>query len=149
MCQSYTDARFRVCVQGSCSQQRGPETGISRRCPQSPFSFSMLMTVLLSDANNMIPRRNETGNEPSLVTELVYADDTLVAAIEGERANEIMRCSMHVGTEYGVSLNRKKVKALFVRCDVVIPRPDGSHVQCKHSLSCLGALLTSNGSICR
>ena len=38
-------------------------------------------------------------------------------------------------------------KAPFVRCDVVIPKPDGSHVQCKHSLSYLSALLTSNGSI--
>ena len=91
------------------------------------------MTVLLSDANNMIPR-NETGNDPSLVNELVYADDTLVVAIEGDRANEIMRCIMHVGTEYGLSLNWKKVNALPVRCDVVIPKPYGSHVECKHSL---------------
>ena len=55
----------------------------------------MLMTVLLSDANNMIPR-NETGNEPSLVNELVYADDTLVVAVERDCANEIIRCIVHV-----------------------------------------------------
>ena len=81
------------------------------------------MTVLLSDANNMIPR-NETGNEILLVNELVYADDTLVVAIEGNRANEIVRCIIHVGTKYGLNLNWKKVKALPVRCDVVIPKPD-------------------------
>ena len=94
----------------------------------------------------MIPRK-ETGNEPSLVNESVYADDTLVVAIEGDRANEIMRCIMHVGTEYGLSLDWKKVKALPARCDVIIPKPDGSHVECKHSFSYLVALLTSNGSI--
>ena len=37
--QIYTDRRFRACVQGSCSQQRGQEAGISQGCPLSLFFF--------------------------------------------------------------------------------------------------------------
>ena len=82
------------------------------------------MTVLLSHANSMIPR-TETGNEPSLVNDLVYADDTLVVAIEGYRANEIMRCIMHVSTECGLSLTKGEGSTCAMRCG--------------HSLSCQSA----------
>ena len=42
-------------------------------CPLSPFLFSMLMTVLPSDASDMIPGGGTAVVSP-LVTELIYAD---------------------------------------------------------------------------
>ena len=47
----YSHTRFQVRVDGQMSSTRCQEHGISQGCPLSPFLFSILMTVLLYDAN--------------------------------------------------------------------------------------------------
>ena len=63
-------------------------------CPVSPLLLSMLITVLLSDASDMIPRGGTAVVSP-LVTDLIYAD--------------IMHCITDVGMVYRMRSNWKGV----------------------------------------
>ena len=77
--------------------------GISQGCPLCPFVFSILLTVLLHDAAGLqASQRGSLGKlspEPC-VNELVYADDTMVLAISGARAELCMNSIAEAGAIY-------------------------------------------------
>ena len=52
----YTDRRFRVREEGVESAERYQKAGISQGCPLSPFLFGMVMTVLMTDARDMLSK---------------------------------------------------------------------------------------------
>ena len=86
------------------------EHGISQGCPLSPFLFSILMTVLLYDADMDSRSRGRLNLPAALVNDLVYADDTLVLAAEQERAELRMNCIARAGSNYALTFNWKKVE---------------------------------------
>ena len=61
-------------VDGQMSSTRCQEHGMSQSCPLSPFLFSLLMTVLLYDANMDLRSRGGLILPAALVNDLVYAD---------------------------------------------------------------------------
>jgi len=87
------------------------------------------------------------------VNELVYADDTLLVAMDPCRAETHMRCIEAVGMNYGLRLNWKKCEVLPVGCEASIAAPDGSYLTCKSSISYLGGYLDATraggSEICR
>ena len=114
----------------------------------SPFSFSMAMTILISDANLDLQLKHGLPTKNTPVSELMYADHTLVVAADAEKAGQYMTCIQRAGRAYGMALNWSKAMALPVRCEIEIDKPaDGTHVQCKESLCYLGSLFTASGSI--
>eukprot|EP00959_Pyramimonas_sp_CCMP1952_P191864 4011834-Pyramimonas_sp.AAC.1 len=88
----YTNRRFSVREAGNTSETRAQEFGISQGCPLSPFRFSIIMTVLMHDAKR---RFAQTGlqQHPGLpISELMYADDTLLVGADEDYVHKLMEC---------------------------------------------------------
>ena len=83
----------------------------------------------------------------ALVNDLVYADDTLVLAVDSGRAEIQMISTGRAGANYGLCFNWKQVEAMQVRCDVTISKPDGTFVPCKSSMIYLGNVISASGEI--
>ena len=82
----------------------------------TPFLFSMLMTVLLYDADMHWRSRGGLNLPAALVNDLVYADDTLVVAVEQEKAELHMNCIARAGSNYALTFNWEKVELMPNRC---------------------------------
>ena len=79
------------------------------------------------------------------ISELVYADDTLVVSCTGEHAQSYMNSISAAGANYGLSFNWQKLEMLTVRCQAQVSKPDGSMVESKDHLVYLGGMLSANG----
>ena len=84
---------------------------------------------------------------PFLVHDLLYADDTLVFDVHANNVQKYMDVIIHVGAEYGLQINWKKVEVFGVRCNPDISTTDGVLVEQKTSIKYLGALISVDGSI--
>ena len=98
----YSRRRFRVRDGGVMSDSHSQKFGISQGCPLSPFLFSMVMTVLISDANLDLQLKHGLPTKNTPVSELMYADDTLVVAADAEKAGQYMTCIQRAGRAYGM-----------------------------------------------
>ena len=74
------------------------------------------MTILLHDAAADM-RNNEIQPPSAMISELVYADDTLVLAGEDRNAELHMKAIGRAGANYGLLLNWGKVEVMPVRCE--------------------------------
>ena len=82
-----------------------------------------------------------------MISELVYADDTLVLAGEDKNAELHMKAIAHAGANYGLLLSWGKVEVMPVRCEAAIRKPDGSIVAAKTSLVYLGSVIRASGDM--
>ena len=105
------------------------------------------MTVLLHDADMDLRSRGGLNLPAALVNDLVYADDTLVVAVEQERAELHMNCIARAGSNYALTFNWKKVELMPIRCQAPILKPDGCEIPSKSSLVYLGSTLSASGDI--
>ena len=142
----YKGRRFTVRDGGHQSRPHAQQFGISLRCPLSPVLFSMLMTVLISDVPRNLQEWSPEIKNPDMVNELLYADDTLVIALDDARAQGYMTCIAQAGANYGLLFNWRKLEVLPIGRDGFISNPDGQFIECKKSISYLGALLAADVS---
>ena len=131
---------------GVTSGQHPQCFGISQGCPLSPFLFSIVMTLLIQDAKAAFLSRRDPARTGE-ISELMYADDTLILAVNNEDAEIYMQCIEQAGRMYGLQLNWNKLEVLPVRCEARIKKPNGDYVVSKESLLYLGSFLCDNGSI--
>ena len=142
----YTDRSFAVKDAGNISSQHPQFFGISQGCPLSPFLFSILMTLLISDATRKL--HSHMGPPIDLpVDELIYADDTLVVGVQADRVQAFMNYIQQAGENYGLAFNWRKLELLPVRCEAAIAKPDGNVIASKDSIVYLGSLLSKSGKI--
>ena len=93
-------------------------------------------------------RRKESLNLPAaLVNDLVDANDTLVVAVEQERAELLMNCIARAGSNHALTFNWKKVEVMPIRCHASILKPHGCEIPSKSSLVYLGSTLSASGDI--
>ena len=89
----YDSRSFVVADGGVTSGRHTQHNGISQGCPLSPFLFIMVMTVLLHDAKQaMGPQILQVP-----MSELVYADDTLLLGTSEVFLQRLMECIGQVG----------------------------------------------------
>ena len=143
----YSNRQFRVGDEERLSSERQQHFGISQWCPLSPFLFSIMMTVLLSDASRDLAQHDCQNLPRALVNDLVYADDTLVLAVDSWKAEIQVISTGRAGANYGLCFSWKQVEAMLVRCDVTISKPDGTFVPCKSSMMYLGNVISASGEI--
>ena len=82
---------------------------------------------------------------PSNISELMYADDTLLVGVHDNLLQSYMTTIGRVGAEYGLSFNWSKLEVLPVRATTAIYKPDGTAVQNKDSMLYLGSSLSADG----
>ena len=142
----YTNRCFYVADAGVDSPTCCQRAGICQGCPLSPFLFSILMTVLISDAKNKLETQGVRLSTNVLTNELLYADDTLIVDTDRDNVQRYMEAIADAGSNYGLSFNWGKLEILSSAGPCLIPTPSGSHIKQKGSIVYLGSLLQSDGS---
>ena len=115
------------------------------RCPLSPFLFGMLMTVLISDAKASYRNQGHLSST-TLVSELLYADDTLLVDVDAHAVEAYMHCVQEAGATYGLAFNWKKLELLSLGEDYAIKMPDGRNIKQTGNMVYLGCVLSRDGS---
>ena len=143
----YTDRSFMVKESGVLSMSYRQESGICQGCPLSPFLFIIVMTILMQDARALLSPKARAALEDGSLSELLYADDTLVMGESASLVSEYGAAIEQAGAAYGMSLHWGKTQAMSVCTKDRIRRPDGSIIEKTGSLEYLGALLTADGRV--
>ena len=143
----YSNRSFQVAECGHVSGSHPQAAGISQGCPLSPYLFVILMSVVLQDARGRLENTHGIELPEESLSELLYADDTLLLGTNTQAVQKYLDCIVEVGLEYGLEMNWGKVECLASRCDPHLFRPDGQQIVCKTSIKYLGAMVCANGSI--
>ena len=141
----YTGRLFQVNECGKASAKHRQDSGICQGCPLSPFLFIIVMSVLMTDAHSMLSKGATEAISRGDLSDLLYADDTLVMGVSAAHVGELAAAIEQVGSRYGMVLHWGKTQAISVCSDDHIRRPDGSPILGSGSLEYLGALITSDG----
>ena len=141
----YSDRSFRVRDAGATSASRPQAFGVSQGCPLSPFLFSIVMTILMHDATRAFRLHGLVQGDGLHISELTYADDTLVVGVQDEFVSKLMCEIQRAGANYGLAFNWGKIEVMPVRCETDLDKPDGKRVPNKESMVYLGGLLSASG----
>ena len=124
------------------STSKSQRAGISQGCPLSPVLFVIVMNVLIADARqNFI---NEVGDDAKLVSEIIYADDTLIVDERGDLAGIYMKCILKQSEHYGLTFNWDKLAMICINCDPVIAKPSGCNITSSQSIVYLGGVIAAD-----
>ena len=99
----YDSRTFFVSDSGQDSTTKSQSAGISQGCPLSPFLFVIMMSVIITDARAAL--RDSVGDISSEITEVLYADDTLIVDEHGELAQIYIDIIAIQGNHYGLVFN--------------------------------------------
>ena len=142
----YSNRTFTVRACGHSSASHTQCFGISQGCPLSPFLFTILMTVLFTDASREFQSVSGLDSPPALVHDLIYADDTRILSLQPRQAESFMYRVLDAGRVYGLSLNWGKTEVLPIGCDADLQGPNGEPIKNKTSLVYLGIVISAYGS---
>ena len=127
----YKDRKFVVTDFAVESGEHTQTYGICQGCPLSPFLFTIIMTTLLSDAHKCLQNQIGEAVREHVISELVYADDTLLVGSNPGTVETLMQCVEKCGEHYGLKLNWQKVEMLRVRSNAVVKNSSGMAITCK------------------
>ena len=107
------------------------------------------LTILIRDARERCGAHADGQRKPEmpLVDELLYADETLLLSTDAGHLQEYMQCVGEIGSEYGLSLNWKKIEMLDVGHGGTIRKADSTVLHGKDSTVYLGSTLSADGRI--
>ena len=87
------------------------------------------MSVLIEDVvNNLGPTDKDLYDREDL-SELLYADDTLIIGTNGDSISRYLAAISQAGALYGMELHLGKFQLLRVRCEDKVHRPDGTEIE--------------------
>ena len=73
------------------------------------------MTVVLHDAKSLLLSDYDIFLSDDQLHELVYAEDTLLLGSSTDNLQKHLQCIAHVGENYGLALNWKKVDQMNIQ----------------------------------
>ena len=79
------------------------------------------------------------------LSELLYADDTLLLGTSGPALSVFLRAVAETGAEYGMSLHVGKTQLIKERSNEDVLAPTGAKLPSKDSMIYLGGLLSNDG----
>ncbi len=79
--------------------------GVCQGCPLSPFLFGVFMTILITDAYKSLPASRSTAHEQHRLDDILYADDTLLLAVDPHHVEALAVAVEAHGAQYGLSLH--------------------------------------------
>jgi hypothetical protein len=141
----YTSRAFVVADAGHVSTEREQRAGISQGCPLSPFLFSMVMTVLMSDAVAELGPGAREAYQKAELEDVLFADDTLLISRVGEHLEEYMKAVEKHGKDYGLQVHWGKVHLMAVKSNQRLRAPNGSHLHPTASMVYLGSTVHEDG----
>ena len=103
------------------------------------------MSVIIHDARTDL--HNCVGDISNEVSEILYADDTLVVDQHGDLAQIYMDIIARHGHHYGLQLNWDKLEEICVGCLPTLVRPDGISIKCITSMNYFGGLMSNDANI--
>jgi len=104
----------------------------------------MVMTCVMNDARALLVQELGAPAVDNL-SELLYADDTLLLGTSGLALSAFLRAVADTGAEFGMSLHVGKTQLLKVRSPGVVTTPNGENLTSKPSMIYLGGLLSDDG----
>ena len=112
------------------------------------FIFIILMTVLLHDVKSLLLSTYGITLSDDQLHALVYADDTLLLGSSTDNLQKYLQYIAHVGENYGLALNWKKVDQMNIQYEVRdLIDEDGNIITYKSSIKYLGSQLQADGKI--
>eukprot|EP00959_Pyramimonas_sp_CCMP1952_P217030 4539058-Pyramimonas_sp.AAC.1 len=85
------------------SDSRPQAFGLSQGCSLSPLLFSIVVTLLMFDATRSMLGRGIHHDGRLHLSELIYADDTLIVGVTEEYVCDLMGGIREAGTNYGTA----------------------------------------------
>ena len=87
--------------------------GMCQDCPLSPYLFSMIMTVFITDAKQLSGSDGYRLSPKTPANDILYADGTLLIDTDIGNIEEYMHCVRRAGSVRGLSFNWKKLELVF------------------------------------
>ena len=103
----------------------------------------MVMSVLIADARQNLS--DLIGDQMQYVSEILYADDTLIVDEQEDLAGAYMNCIFAEGQRYGLTFNWENIAMLNINCNTSITKPDGSLIHSVQSIVYLGSIISADG----
>ena len=134
------------------STKREQRAGIAQGCPLSPYLFIIVQTVLMHDVSERLVREMQQqqlrSDEPAflVLSELLYADDTLLVSSSPRRLQLHMDLVIDEGQRYGLEVNFSKTVAMNVNCETQLMQPTGQPVKIVEQAVYLGGMLCANAA---
>ena len=132
---------------GHASDSRAQASGISQGCTLSPLLFIAVMTVLLADATASLGEAAATAYSRGELSDIVYADDTLLLGVSPGLVNEYLQAVFVAGQRYGMELHWDKFQVLPIQTESLIQTPDGVDLPMKEEMNYLGAAISADGAM--
>ncbi len=142
----YKEPKFRVIHENEVTEYQTQDTGIRQGCPLSPYSFTLIMTVMFKDIHDRFARRLSNYRIGKLdglnFSEILYADDTLLALKDTRTANLLIEEIEEESTYYNMQLNKGKCNYIAMNRKHKLKFRDGAALNSVEEATYLGGTLT-------
>jgi len=102
---------------------------------------------VMTDAAAALPAEDRAMLDRGAMTELLYADDTLLMGVDAPSLQRFLAAVCDAGSECGLELHWGKLQLLKIRGTEDVKRPDGSIIEASQSMGYLGTVLREDGRI--
>ena len=146
----YRHPTFKVAIDEIDSPWMPQHTGIRQGWPLSPYTFILVMDLIFRIVNKEIAEG--MGNDfekfrghDIQFTEIIFADDTILFAADGDSLNQLLHTVEHVSGLFGLRLNRNECVVVNFKRILPIDFEDGAEIKEAEHATYLGVTMSNDG----